>query len=52
MLLEKRKKECVHTRNIKISTFENDQGGIIVEGELIEDGSNPVIQQPEKNDRP
>ncbi|MBW1813368.1 MAG: DUF2889 domain-containing protein [Deltaproteobacteria bacterium] len=36
-LLEKCKRESVHTRNTKISTFESDQGGIIVEGELIDD---------------
>ena len=36
-LLEKCKKENIHTRNIKISTFESSQGGIIVEGELIDD---------------
>ena len=38
-LLDKYKNEVVHTRNIKISTFGSDKGGIIVEGELIENRS-------------
>lgn len=36
-LLEKYKKDKVHTRNIKISTFATNKGGIIIEGELIDD---------------
>ena len=36
-LLDKHKMERVHTRNIKISTFECDKGGVIIEGELIDD---------------
>lgn len=35
-LLENYKNEAVHKRDIKISTFECDKGGIIVEGELID----------------
>lgn len=36
-LLEKHKKEKVHKRNINISTYNCDKGGIIIEGELIDD---------------
>ncbi len=36
-LLAKSKTKCVHTRNITISTFDCDKGGIILEGELIDD---------------
>jgi len=50
-LLENKKMECIHTRNIKISTFESDQGGIIVEGELIDDRLKPGFS-PAGDERP
>jgi len=39
--LERYKKEEVHTRHIKISTFATDKGGVILEGELVDDRLKP-----------
>ena len=49
--LENQKRENVHTRNIKISTYESDQGGIIVKGELIDDRLTPGYS-PTGEERP